>query len=237
VTGLGVGSLNGISYGLVENLTGGNGDDTFVMGINGRVTGILNGGAGVNVLDYSSRSNAVAVNLAGPTFSATSVSTMTDTFAIVLGGSANDTLVGSSTLAMVLVGGAGNDQLTGQGLNDILIGGLGVDTLNGQGGQDVVIGGRVTFDTNVDALRKVRAEWVEPTRIYQQRIDNLMGTTSGGNNGSWYLRNSITPADDTLLDDGAVDTLLGGSELDWFIGAVNDLFSDLNDGSEFKTSP
>jgi Ca2+-binding RTX toxin-like protein len=207
------------------------------MGISGRVTGILNGGAGVNALDYSSRSNIVAVNLAGPTFSATSVSTMTDTFAIVLGGSANDTLVGSSTLAMVLVGGAGNDQLTGQGLNDVLIGGLGVDTLNGQGGQDVVIGGRVTFDTNVDALRKVRAEWVEPTRTYQQRIDNLMGTTSGGNNGSWYLRNAIAPADDTLLDDGAVDTLLGGTDLDWFIAAASDVTTDFASGTETKINP
>jgi hypothetical protein len=90
----------------------------------------------------------------------------------------------------------------------------------------------VTFDTNVDALRKVRAEWVEPTRAYQQRIDNLMGTTSGGNNGSWYLRNSITPADDTLLDDGAVDTLLGGADLDWFIAAANDLNTDLINGAE-----
>jgi hypothetical protein len=51
------------------------------------------------------------------------------------------------------------------------------------------------------------------------------------------LRNSAIPTDDTLLDDGAVDTLLGGTDLDWLIGAANDVTTDFISGSEIKTNP
>ena len=66
-------------------------------------------------------------------------------------------------------------------------------------------------------LDAILAEWTS-SDSYLTRIGRLGGTQSGGlNNG--YLLNATT-----VLDNNAVDTLLGGqaSSLDWFISGVRD---------------
>ena len=55
-----------------------------------------------------------------------------------------------------------------------------------------------------------RAEWTS-SRSYAARIDDLKGIGSGERlNGAFFL------GDDTVLDDHALDILLGGFGLDWF---------------------
>src|SRR5262249_4039279 len=64
ITGPDSGTLDDpLTYTGFNNLTGGAGSDTFAFGTNGTVSGVLDGGAGVDFLDYSNHSGTVAVDL------------------------------------------------------------------------------------------------------------------------------------------------------------------------------
>ena len=73
VTGLGIGTLNNatISFLAVETLQGGTEDDHFTLGVNGRVTGQIIGGAGTDTLDLSAKTAAHTVNLQSNTATST----------------------------------------------------------------------------------------------------------------------------------------------------------------------
>lgn len=103
---------------------------------------------------------------------------------------------------------------------DFLIGGLGADLLKGDSDGDLLIGNRVTFENNAVALQFVLAEWTS-SRSYASRVANLKGTGSGTRlNGTTFLNAS------TVLDDNAIDTLMGSTGQDWFLGTIGqDLFS------------
>ena len=103
-------------------LLGGNGND-LLMGQLGRDT--LNGGAGIDMADYSDKSQAVHVTLHGSTAAT-----------VFVNGIAEDTVRNVENLT----GGYGNDRLTGDGLSNRLTGGLGNDTLNGAAGIDFLDG-------------------------------------------------------------------------------------------------
>ncbi len=233
VSGIATGQLNTTSYMFVENLTGGSGDDLFEMLPDGQVTGTLSAGAGFNTLSYRQRSSSVTVNLASTPRVATSVSSIIDSFSILIGGSSDDTLVGSRTRSMVLSGLAGNDTLTGGLLRDILIGGLGSDQLDGGRGQDILIGGVLTYETDAIGLKSILQE-LQSSRSTIEIRSNLRGTTSTGVNGTYYLRNSASASDDTLVDDGAVDTLFGGDDIDWYIASLSDIIDTLRSGEETR---
>jgi Ca2+-binding RTX toxin-like protein len=110
-------------------------------------TDIIDGGSGVDVLDFSAATTGVAYTV---------VQSGTDTtqnlvslglgvityrnFEGAVGSNFNDTLSGSGS-ADSLDGGLGNDNLVGNGGNDTLLGGGGNDTLNGGSGNDVLFGG------------------------------------------------------------------------------------------------
>ncbi|MFO0881574.1 MAG: choice-of-anchor Q domain-containing protein [Gemmataceae bacterium] len=64
LVGDGTGTLNGIFFTGIENLTGGSADDTFHFSGTGSVTGSIRGGAGVNTLDYLAYATPISVNLA-----------------------------------------------------------------------------------------------------------------------------------------------------------------------------
>ena len=95
--------------------------------------------------------------------------------------------------------------------NTSLLGGGGADRLVAGEGGDILIGGTTDFDTNAVALTAMLAEWGRTDLSYQDRIAHLMGTVSGGLNGS-YLLNATT-----VHDDAAVDQLYGGAGMDWFL--------------------
>ena len=120
----------------------------------------------------------------------------------------------------ILSGGSGNDELEGDAGRDLLFGGLGSDLLKGDSDGDLLVGSRVTFENDVVALQLVLAEWTS-NRSYTSRVANLRGTGSGTRlNGTTFLNAS------TVLNDNAIDTLMGSSGQDWFLGTVvQDLFS------------
>lgn len=57
------GNVNGLNFTGFESLTGGSSTDFFKFGATGFVRGAINGGAGSNTLDYSSRTAGVVTNL------------------------------------------------------------------------------------------------------------------------------------------------------------------------------
>jgi len=119
------GSVAGTAFSGVENLIGGSGADTFLFGAGATLTGTIDGGAGVNTLDYSFRSDAVTVDLAAG--AATGVAAASN-IRIVHGGGGDDNLTGGPG-GNLLLGGPGDDTLIdGQGA-DLFDGGPGNDTL------------------------------------------------------------------------------------------------------------
>lgn len=112
----------------------------------------------------------------------------------------------------LLVGGAGNDTLTGGAGDDILIGGAGADRLQGNAGSDLLIANRITYDTNLTALANLQAEW-NSSRSLSQRINNLSGVGIGPrSNDTMTLKSGVS-----ILNDGAIDQVLGGDGEDWLI--------------------
>jgi hypothetical protein len=133
LTGPGAGTLNTTAFAHLENLTGGNADDSFaVVGATASLAGTLDGGLfddtapTVNTLDFSQRGAAVSVNL--ETSSASGMAVFSRITSVV-GSSATDTLTGpvalldhtswdiTGTNAGVVDGTtfAGFENLTGQG--------------------------------------------------------------------------------------------------------------------------
>jgi len=96
VTSRNSGKLNHQGFGGIESLAGGSGDDEFVLEDGAGVDGAVIGGGGINTLDYTAYTTAVLVNLT--TGSATGTAGTSD-IAVIMGGSASDTLTGPITNA------------------------------------------------------------------------------------------------------------------------------------------
>jgi acrosin len=186
----------------------GPGNDTFRVegfnspGLAGAVT--FDGQGGIDTLDYSAYTAGVRVNLALGT--ATDVAGGVIDIENVIGGQGDDILVGNDQ-PNVLRGGAGRDILIGRG---------GADQLLGEADDDILIGGRTAHDLAPARLEDLMREWgrldvTGPPQVkYATRVNDLLGVTPGGLNGTTTLNLS------QVSDDGAADTLDGGPELDWF---------------------
>jgi len=216
-----------MAFANVGNLTGGSGDDDFILSAGVAVTGHLDGGGGMhNTLDYSHYSTAVSVNLASG--AATNVfagaAGGATNFSIVLGGSANDTLTGGAG-GIVLVGNGGNDKLTGGGGRNVLVGGLGADTLTGGPGEDFLASGKTSFDGNLAVLETLFDYWSGGDDFATRASALKAGSIAG------------VPAIDatTIFDDKAANSLTGGAGLDWFFaklaGVPRDAITDLDQAS------
>ena len=115
---------------VVGAILGGDGDDRFIAG-NAKET--IDGGAGLDLLDFSTRTNAVTVDLLTPANNR-GTGVLGDIYSHIenlAGGTASDKLTGD----------AGNNSLFGNGGNDTLSGGAGDDLLEGGAGRDNLTGG------------------------------------------------------------------------------------------------
>jgi Ca2+-binding RTX toxin-like protein len=136
-------------------LASGGGADFFVFADGATLTGSgsIDGGAGVDTLDYSAYTDSV--NVDAGTATGTKFPNGVANIESAIGGSANDTLFGRSGVNAILKGGPGNDLLQGGTGNDTLDGGPGNDTLIGGAGDDLAIwndgDGDDTFDGGVGA--------------------------------------------------------------------------------------
>ncbi|MBP9183384.1 MAG: hypothetical protein KBF78_09650 [Fuscovulum sp.] len=115
-------------------ILGGDGDDRFVTGT-GHET--IDGGQGIDTLDFSMANSGVTVNLSDSALNAGSLA-LGDVYSgieTVLGTSKVDRLTGD-TLDNTLCGNGSADVLLGKAGNDTLTGGMGKDTLTGGTGAD-----------------------------------------------------------------------------------------------------
>src|SRR2546426_597041 len=93
LTGVGAGTLNGQAFAGIENLVGGADSDRFVFA-GGSVTGRIDGGGGLNTLDYAADRLGVTVDLTAG--AATGTGGILNVGAVV-GGSGSDTLIGPAS--------------------------------------------------------------------------------------------------------------------------------------------
>lgn len=222
-----------LSFGGIENLTGGSQADSFEIAPAGTLSGNLNGGmgTGLNSLSYSQWSTTVNVNLASSaTGNATAIAGLASNLQMVTGGMGNDTLTGQAAKSTILVGLGGNDTLFGGTQRDLLFGGLGSDVINGGAGDDLLVASYTSLETQRTALMAIYNEWIS-ARTFAQRTANIWGNGTGTRaNGSFHLNSD--PNDqvtDTVFADGDVDSLVGGLNQDWF-------FADLADSNDFSGS-
>lgn len=201
ITGSDAGKVGTTSFSGIENLTGGAQNDTFKISNGKGVSGVIDGGAGSNTLNYAAWLTAVRVDLLLGTASGTGGISHIDK---VTGGAANDILVGDA-LANLLAGGAGQD---------LLISGNAADSLAGGAGDDLLIGGNTDYDDNASQLDAIMAEWAKALP-YATRITDL---------ATLFNANSVHD------DGGAVDALTGGTGFDWFLTSVGDIVTDKDHG-------
>jgi Ca2+-binding RTX toxin-like protein len=193
----------------------GHGNDTFkdLTGFGSSMT--FDGQGGVDTLDFSARTVPVRANMAAGT-AGTGLGSFSNV-ENVLGTAFDDILVGND-LANVLKGGAGRDLLIGRG---------GADALVGESGDDILIGATTVHDLNAAALEDLMREWGRTDLVgtaqeqYATRINPLLGATPGGLNGTTRLYLNL------VTEDGAADSLDGGTELDWFFKLGADIILGL----------
>jgi len=125
------GTVAGIVFISVQNLTGGSSSDDFILNsaVASNVSGVLNGGGGINTLDYSAFSSSVMVNIeAGRATSTGGIENLQN----FIGGTGVNTLTGPASTFWVITG------LNSGTINGIynftafanLIGGSGDDTFD-----------------------------------------------------------------------------------------------------------
>jgi hypothetical protein len=192
----------------------GDGSDTVVMG-NGPINRLtLNGGAGVNILNYTGYAGNVEVNLLLGT--ATGVSGGVTSFQDVVGGQGNNLLV-SGGPNEVLIGGAGRNLLI-DGYTPTPFPFLGTpysrSELVGGSGDNLIIGESVAYSRNQQALDALFAEWARTDETAAQRMAHLR--SGGGLNGSYVLNRS------TVSGAGDLDTLVSGVGFNWFLEDTTD---------------
>jgi uncharacterized delta-60 repeat protein len=129
-----------IKFDTIENLVAGPLADSFLMETDGSLGGSIDGGAGVDLLSYVNRSDAVTVNLL--------LGTATPTPTSIAGGIAM-AAVNNSTIEN-LTGGSGADSLTGDIDDNAIIGNGGADTINAKAGTDSVNGGAGSDIINIE---------------------------------------------------------------------------------------
>lgn len=183
----------------IANLLGGTSNDTFVFNSAGTLSGSIDGGLGMNGLNYALHDAGVVVNLR--LASATGLGGSFSRLQNVTGGYGHDIIVGD-VASNVLIGGAGNDLIIAGGdLNAAT-----ADVLIGDEGEDVLIAGWTRYDMDAAALSAILASWTAPAS-YTTRVNNLrLGIGVPALNRKTVFYNQAAGG----------NTLLGGADLDLF---------------------
>jgi hypothetical protein len=216
VTSVNAGQVGNVAFKNIQILGGGNVSDLYRFSNGAGVTGDILDFApgGVETLDYSAYTTPVIVDL--KTFTALAGGIHTSVFNIknVIGGQGNNVFVGDANTRL-LQGGSGRD---------LLFSGGGNTTLRAGSGEAVLVGGHYIFDTDLNALFHLLAEWsrtdlgtaTDPTG-YQARVNHL--ENGGGKNDPFLLNNT------TVFADGGTQTLTSGAGLDFLLFDASDILT------------
>ncbi|MBC8507306.1 MAG: hypothetical protein H8D34_20775, partial [Chloroflexi bacterium] len=205
----------------VFTLNGGAGDDDFELNNAASLTGLLNGNAGTDTLDYSAFTTPITVDLSGS--AAQHISGAVTGIENVTGGDAGDVLTGNAG-PNILRGGPGADTISGLGGNDILIGGADNDNLSGGPGNDTFL-----FELNawgVDVINELVGEGIDTMDFsaLSAVLDILLGSvtvTSGANTATHagtFIENIIAGSggDNFSITGNQTVNLYGGPGADTF---------------------
>lgn len=215
------GTVNGVSFSNIQNLTGGTGSDTFTFFPNGFVSGAIDGGGGDDALDYSNRSVGVVVNL--QTASATAIGGGFTNITSLFGATASsNTLTGANTTNIWSLSGPDSGTINGTlaySSFQNLTGGTGTDTfafasggsvsgqLKGGGGSDTLDYSALSSNLVVD--------------LSIGKVPNVGGGVSGVHNVVSSTGNNTIiahPSGSVITASGSgTDTLNGGPGSDTFI--------------------
>jgi hypothetical protein len=159
----------------------------------------IDGGGGVNTLDYSGWNGDIAVNLQRGT--ATGVDGGISNIRNVTGSIGNDLIVGDANVN-VLIGGTGRN---------IIIGGGGADTLTGGGGDNILIGGTTSYDSDPTqaALARIMQEWLQSSSFADRMTAIENGTDQLAGTGFHF-------GPDTVFLDGLAN-ITGGPGNNWMM--------------------
>jgi hypothetical protein len=222
ITAANGGSLDGVvKFSSVQSLKGGAGADRFRIitpagGKSPLISGSIDGGGGVNTLDYSRFTGDVLVDL------------LLNIASQVTGGLFNVQNVVGSQGNDILVGDASANDLRGGTGRNLIIGGAGPDRIIGGGGDNILVAGTTAYDTNLSALETIMAEWLRTDLTFRQRIDFIQ---SGGDPSEPYQLNAST-----VSDDGVADTLTGGAGQNWFFWHKGqDKITNYKKGRDYQT--
>ncbi len=220
---------SGMVYGtgLADNIVGTASDETFCVTA-GKDT--LNGGAGFDLVDLSTASGGVTVNLQTPSQnSGAAAGQVYQAMEGVIGSGYADVLLGDGQ-ANLLNGGAGSDRLFGGAGNDSLQGGAGNDQLYGGPGADLMDGGagrdRISY---FYAPVGVTADMGNPLRNQGDAagdsyvgMEDLEGSGFADVLGGDGQANQILAraGNDRLEGRAGNDTLYGGDDDDTLVGGA-----------------
>jgi len=152
------GANAGVCTADIDVLDGEVGNDTFDMGSVSDCGDTLNGGAGIDRVDYQARGAALTITVDGTANDGAAAGVEKDNVKndveILISGSGGDTITGSA-LADEIHGGPGIDTINAGAGNDVLIGNTGADVLNGEAGDDTFLESDVDPEYTVAEQRGV----------------------------------------------------------------------------------
>ncbi len=216
--------LNGTTYTGVKNLIGGGGNDRFFFANGAATAGRIDGGGGVNTLDYSAYTTGVAVDLAAGTAAGTA-GIVTGTIQNVTGGSGNDSLAGDGQ-NNVLTGGPGSDVLSGRAGNDTYVLGLGAaDVIYDTEGVDTLDFSSAWAGIHIN-LGKTAGQTQSLVNDWEDDDDELHDRDEGDDRACGSTFN-------TLAIHGSIENLKGTAFADRVTGNGADNVIDLLGGDNF----
>jgi hypothetical protein len=200
-----------------QSLHGGAGADYFRFANGAGVDGTIDGGGGVNTLDYSSYSTSVTVNL--QVSAASGVGGGVANIQNVTGGNGG----GTAGMYNLLIGNGGNVLTGGFGRRNLLVAGGSASTLNGGDQDDLLIAGTTAYDSDpaMAAWSQIAAVWNSATLDFWTRV-NLLSTPGSG-----------LPLLDasTVFGNGGGNTLNGTGELAWIFSDGMDTITGFDSSS------
>jgi Ca2+-binding RTX toxin-like protein len=189
-----------------DTMLGGDGADTFPQGATPDGADAIDGGTGVDLVDYHLRTTSVAVSLDGQANDgAPTELDAVSAVESVTGGSADDWIdLSAASLGGVVSAGAGNDVVQGSPLADRIDGGAGNDLLFGAGGSDTFLQGAA--DDGSDVISGQSGADV---------VDYSARTASVALSGDGIANDGAAGEGDNVFSD--VETLVGGAGGDIFV--------------------
>jgi Ca2+-binding RTX toxin-like protein len=217
------GMVNGLDFDAFQHLIGGAGDDTFTFTPGGSTGGTIDGGNGLNALDYSAYGSGVSISLLTETAAATGgihhiLKVVGTPFGDYLtGGSTNDTLVAGGGNDTLIGGGTGNHTFilsTSQATGTTVTGGTGNDSLLGPNSDNSwvlsgVNGGMINGCVTFSNIKNLKGGQNNDSFKFNNGA-SLVGTVDGGAGVNILDYSTWTPLPDVDTNTGTASNLNAG---------------------------